>query len=140
MSQYFNAAGKVLWNPSTGVGRLFARSVKAVAPAVELPTGLGTEINDEYEIDLIQFTAFVDALVGRYGSASHLVLRTLIEGVAATGIVLIERAGGAVVPLATPSVTADRHDVAVSTTGLAPVGDLARLRALADQLDAAMPR
>src|SRR5262249_13934117 len=40
-------------SPSTGVARLFARNAEAVAPAVELPTDLGPEFNDDYEIDIV---------------------------------------------------------------------------------------
>lgn len=140
VSQYFQIEDTVLWNPSTGVARLFVLSVEAVAPAVELPSGVGAEFNDEYEIDIVTFAAFVDALVRRYYSSTHMILRTLIEGVAAVGIVMVERAGGSVTGLSERPSTIDPNDVAVFTTGLGEVGDASRLRVLAEELETAMPR
>ncbi len=139
VSQYFQVGDKVLWNPSTGVAWLFARSVEAVASAVELPTGLGAEFNDDYEVDVVTFAAFVDALVRRYRSSTHPILRTLIEGVAAVGIVMVERAGRSVASLSEQPPPIDSNDVAVFTTGLGTVGDTSRLRGLADELERAMP-
>jgi Family of unknown function (DUF6086) len=139
MSQYFQVGTSVLWNPSTGVARLFARQVEAVAPAVDLPTGLGSEAADEYEIDLARFGTFIDALVRRYGTSTHPVLRALIENITAVGIVLVERAGGTVPALTDPPGTVDMRDISMSTAGIGPVGEPARLRALADHLAQAMP-
>jgi hypothetical protein len=92
------------------------------------PTGLGAEFNDDYEIDIVAFAAFVAALVRRYCSSNHLILRTLIEGVAAVGIVMVERAGGCVTGLSERSSTIDPNDVAVFATGLGAVADGSRLR------------
>jgi hypothetical protein len=86
------------------------------------------------------FTRFVDTLVRRYRSSNHPVLRSLIEAVAAVGIVMVERAGGTVPRLTDPGEARDTRDVAVFTTGLGPVGDPARLRCLADDLSRAMAR
>lgn len=140
MSQYFVAEGKTLWNPSNGVAQQFARSVEAIAPTVGLPTGLGPDLNDEYEIEMTLFVGFIDALVRRYCSSTHLILQTLIEGVAAIGIVLTERTGSTVPALSQPVQTIDPHDVAIYASGPGAVGNPARLRALADQCDAAMSR
>ncbi|MFC0033666.1 DUF6086 family protein [Micromonospora chaiyaphumensis] len=134
MSQYFQVGRTVLWNPSNGVAQLFARNVEAVAGAVEVPTGIAPEVNDEYEIDLVAFTAFVDALVRRYRSSTHRILRALIEDVAALGIVMVERGGGTVAALAEPASAFDPRDVAVLTTGFGATGDPRRLRELADEL------
>jgi hypothetical protein len=140
MSQYFQVGTSVLWNPSTGVGRLFAREVEAVAPAVDLPTGLGPEAADEYAVDLATFITFIDALVRRYCSSTHPVLQALIEDVTAVGVVLVERAGGTVPALTDPPAVIEVRDISVSTAGIGPEGDPARLRALADQLAPAMPQ
>lgn len=140
MSQYFQVGDLVLWNPSTGVARLFARHIDAVASAVDLPTGLGSETADEYEIDLATFTAFIDALARRYLSSAHPVLHALMEDVTALGVVLVERAGGAVSALSEPSPAIEMRDISVSAAGPGPVGEPTRLRALADQLARAMPR
>ncbi|MCZ7436550.1 DUF6086 family protein [Micromonospora sp. WMMC241] len=139
MSQYFQAGRTVLWNPATGVARLFARNVEAVAGAVEVPTGIGPEGNDDYEIDLVAFTAFVDALVRRYRTSTHRILRALIEDVAALGIVMVERAGGTVEALTEAASPMDTRDVAVLPSGFGATGDAARLRALADELAPYMP-
>src|SRR5437762_1378506 len=134
MSQSFQAGDSVLWNPSTGVARLFARHVEAVASAVDLPTGLGPEAADAFEIDLATFHTFIDALVRRYCSSTHPILQTLIEDVTALGVVLVERAGGTVAALTNPPDAIEMRDIAVSPAGTRPAGEPARLRALADQL------
>lgn len=93
MSQYFQIGDHVLWNPSTGVARLFIRSAEALAPETGLPTGLGPMESDECEIDLVVFTAFVSALVERYERSNHRILHSLMEGFIATALVLVERGG-----------------------------------------------
>lgn len=140
MSQYFQAADTVLWNPSNGVAQLYVNQLDAIARVVEIPTGLGPQVADEYEIDMPVFTRFVDTLVRRYCSSNHPVLRSLIEAVAVVGIVVVERAGGAVPGLTDPGEARDTRDVAVFTTGPGAVGDPARLRCLADDLSQAMAR
>src|SRR5947207_7506327 len=87
MSQSFQAGDSVLWNPSTGVARLFARHVEAVASAVDVPTGLGPEAADEFEIDLATFNTLIDALVRRYCSSTHPLLHTLIDHLTALDVV-----------------------------------------------------
>jgi hypothetical protein len=140
MSQCFRAGDTVLWNPSNGVAQLFLRNVEAVAPLVDIPTGLGPARADEYEIDVATFTTFVGALVRRYRSSTHPILRSLIEAVTAVGIVLVDRAGGTVPSLAEEPAAMDMTDVAVFTTGFGAGGKSARLRQLADDLSRAMPR
>ncbi|WP_157239843.1 DUF6086 family protein [Catenuloplanes japonicus] len=139
MSQYFQAGAVELWNPATAVARLFARQVEAVAPIAGVPTGLGPEIGDEYDIDLPEFTAFVGALVGRYRTATHPVLRALVEPVAAVGIVLVERAGGSVPELTGPAGAMDERNVVVFADGVGPMGDVELLRRAADEMGRAMP-
>lgn len=98
MSQYFYVGDEVVWNPSNDVGRLFLRSAQALAPDVELGIGISPADHianaDVWAIDLPVFKAFVDALVDRYQSSSHVILRSLIEGFIATALVMIERGGG----------------------------------------------
>jgi hypothetical protein len=129
VSQYFKVGGTTVWNPSNGVGRLFVRSAEALAPVVDLPTGirLGHPGDpDEWVIDMPDFEAFADALVDRYQRSTHLILRSLMEGFIATALVLVERGGGHV-----PSLDTDRgpdlSDVSVTAHGLgarAPAGRL----------------
>jgi hypothetical protein len=119
MSQYFQVGDHVLWNPSNGVAGLFVRSAEALAPLTDLPTGLGPMDNDECEVDMVAFTAFVRALVERYERSNHPILHSLIDGFIATALVLIERGGGKL-----PVVQAsddDWSDVQVNGHSLRPL-------------------
>ncbi|MFI7600651.1 DUF6086 family protein [Actinoplanes sp. NPDC049681] len=138
MSQYFQVGDVVLWNPATRVAQLFLRSSEAIAPLVDLPTGISLVMGDEYDIDLDTFTVFVDALVHRYLSSSHPILRSLLEGFTATAIVLVERAGRSV-PALTETPTRDPRDVSVGPSGIAALGDIEHLRVLAADHAGAMP-
>ncbi|AEV82323.1 hypothetical protein ACWT_1305 [Actinoplanes sp. SE50] len=122
MSQYFEVGDLVLWNPSNGVARLYARTGEAVAPLVELPTGIGPMIADEYEIDLDVFVAFVDALTGYYLGAQHPILRSLMEGFLATSIVMVQRAGREL-PALREQQRPHWWNVSVTTRGVAPTAD-----------------
>jgi hypothetical protein len=138
VSQYFQVDDLILWNPATRVAELFFRTSEALAPTVGLPTGIAPVVADEYEIDLDTFTVFVDALVRRYLSSSHTILRSLLEGFAATAIVMVERAGRHVSAL-DDAPTLDSRDVSVGPAGIAPLGDATRLRALAEEHARVMP-
>ncbi|AQZ68538.1 unnamed protein product [[Actinomadura] parvosata subsp. kistnae] len=92
MSQYYQVGEHVLWNPSNGVSALFLRTAQALAPETGLPTGLGPMENDECQVDLPVFTAFVGALVDRYERSNHPILHALMEGFIATALVLVQRA------------------------------------------------
>lgn len=138
VSQYFQAGDLVLWNPASRVAELFFRTSEAVAPTVGLETGIAPVAADDYEIDLDAFTAFVDALVHRYLSSSHTILRSLLEGFTATALVMVHRAGRHVPALAV-SPALDPRDVQVGPIGIAPLGDAERLRALAEEYARAMP-
>ncbi|MEV6903249.1 DUF6086 family protein [Amycolatopsis sp. NPDC051372] len=126
MSQYFEVGDKTLWNPSNGVGLLF-RSAEAVAPIVELPTGIGPAAADEWAVDLPVFTAFVDALVDRYQRSNHLILRSMVEGFLATAMVLLDCAG-AEIPALGREPGPDVRDISMVGTQ-PPAGKLAELRA-----------
>lgn len=112
MSQYFQVNDLVLWNPSNRVAELFVRTSEAVAPLVDVPTGIGPMRADDYEIDLDVFVAFVDALVAQYLSSSHAILRSLLEGFVATALVMVDRAGRTV-PSLQATATLDPRDVSV---------------------------
>jgi len=137
VSQYFKVNDLVLWNPSNRVAQLFVRSSEAIAPLVGVPTGIEPGRADEYDIDLDEFVAFVNALVQRYLSSSHAIMRSLLEGFAATALVMVERAGRRVSALDDTSEL-DPGDVSVGPTGISPLGDAARLRALAEEHARAM--
>jgi hypothetical protein len=138
VSQYFQVGDLVLWNPASRVAELFFRTSEAIAPTMGLPTGIASVVADEYQIDLDAFTAFTDALVHRYLSSSHTILRSLLEGFTATALVMVERTGRRVPALAdTP--TLDPRDVSVGPAGISPLGDAERLRALAEEHTRSMP-
>jgi hypothetical protein len=139
MSQYFQVDDRVLWNPSSGVSRLFMRTAEALAPEAGLPTGLGPMVDDECEIDLTAFTAFVSALVQRCERSNHPILRSLMEGFIATALVLVQRGG------ATPSVSGGRdeslRDIQVGPHAeRSPSLGVERWAALVAQHAEAMPR
>lgn len=141
MSQFFQVGDQVLWNPSNGVAGLFIRSAEALAPETGLPTGLGPMENDECDVDLATFAAFVSALIRRYERSNHLILHSLMEGFIATALVLVER-GGAELPVSDANNDGWK-DVQVSEHSARPpvgrAGDIARWAALSAQHGRAMP-
>ena len=139
MSQYFQAGGHVLWNPSNAVAELFVRSAEALIPVVNQPSGIAPAINDEYEIDMGAFETFVNALVRQYRSTTHLILRSLLEGFIATALVLVERGSG-VVPALDHAPELDHTDVSAGPGGLGVRGDAGRLMELAAENSQAMSR
>ncbi|MCP2342064.1 DUF6086 family protein [Actinomadura rupiterrae] len=93
MSQYFQTGGRVLWNPATGVARVFLRAAESFATLIGLSSGLGPMQEDECEIGIEAFSAFTDALICCYARSNHVILRSLMEGFTATAIVLVDRSG-----------------------------------------------
>ncbi|MBO0805246.1 MAG: hypothetical protein J2P25_19480 [Nocardiopsaceae bacterium] len=141
MSQVFKVGETTVWNPSNGVGRLFVRSADALAPLVNLPTGIGQAHSgdpDEWAVDMAAFEVFVGALADRYQRSSHVILRSLMEGFIATALVLVERGGGRM-----PSQAADRgpepSDFPVTTHGVGPLAPAGRLSELSAAHSRAMP-
>jgi hypothetical protein len=138
VSQYLVAGSVVLWNPSHRVAQLFFRAGEAISPTVGVATGIAPEESDEYEIDLDTFTVFVDAVVRQYLTVRHPILRSLVEGYAATALVLVQRAGRSVAAL-TETPVPDSRDLSVGPDGPAPLGQVERLLALAAESARAMP-
>jgi len=144
VSQYFEADGETLWNPSNGPGILFARTARAMESIAGVPCGIGVGRwgpgdPDCHGIDLPVFTAFTDALVRRYRSSNHVILRSLMEGFVATAIVMVQRAGGTVAAL-TEEPGENTRDVQVDLDGPpARRPDPDRLTGLAREHSAAMP-
>ncbi|GAA2818536.1 DUF6086 family protein [Crossiella cryophila] len=138
MSQYFKHAGRTLWNPANGVAALFLASAQAASTAVDLPTGLGAMVADECEIDLPVFAALTDAVVRRCRESGHPVLRALLEGFAATAVVLVERAGGNL-PALSAEPGLESRDLSVGPDGVGERAAAERLAALAGDLGRAMP-
>lgn len=124
MSQYFQVGERVLWNPSTGVSQVFVRAADSLSQLVDLPSGLGPMVADECELDIEAFSLFIDRLACRYARTTHVILRSLMEGFVATGMVLVERGGGEL-----PAVRSSSDDPGI-----------AALRELSRRHDRAMPR
>jgi hypothetical protein len=94
MSCLFKTDGKVLWNPSNTVARLFKGQAEAAAVAFDVPSGIGAIIEDECEIELQAFERFLTELVKQYADATHPILRSLTSGLIAISSVLVERTDG----------------------------------------------
>ncbi|MER7772220.1 DUF6086 family protein [Kitasatospora sp. NPDC096140] len=95
MSQYYEMDGETLWNPATGVSRLFLRQVADFEAELGLPSGIGPMTGDESELDAVAFGAFVKALSAWYQGLHHPVLRALSEGFVVAVLALADRAGTA---------------------------------------------
>ncbi|MEV4440960.1 DUF6086 family protein [Streptomyces sp. NPDC049577] len=93
MSQYFQIGDEILWNPSSGVSRIFLRQVAVFEAELGLPSGIGPMEADECQIDPAVFGAFADALLAAHRRTHHAVLLALSEGFVITVLALAERAG-----------------------------------------------
>lgn len=93
MSQYYQAGGVTLWNPSNGASRLFLRQVALFETEVGLPSGIGPMADDEAEVRLAEFELFVGALLAWRSRSRHAIIAALSDGLIATLLVLAERAG-----------------------------------------------
>jgi hypothetical protein len=138
VSKYFHLGARTVWNPSNRVADLFVRTGEAIAPLVDLPTGISPTRAGDYDVDPDTFTAFVDGVTGLYLSSSHAVLRSLLEGFLGTSLVMVARAGRPVPALDEPAAL-DPRDVSVGPGGIGALGDPAALRALAEATARAMP-
>lgn len=92
MSQYYKLGDQTLWNPSNGASRLFMSQVTVYQAEVGLPSGIAPTEADECQLDLIEFAAFVDALLAWHSKTRHAVMATLSEGFVATVLALAEKA------------------------------------------------
>ncbi|MFE2599810.1 DUF6086 family protein [Streptomyces sp. NPDC059396] len=93
MSQYYEMGDRTLWNPSSGVSRLFLRQVALYEAELGVPSGFGPMEADVSRIDPAGFTAFVDALLVRHSKTRNAVMKTLSEGFVVTVLVLAQKAG-----------------------------------------------
>ncbi|MEU0451750.1 DUF6086 family protein [Streptomyces sp. NPDC006129] len=146
MSQYFDMGDETLWNPSNGASRMFRRQVAVFEAELGLSSGIGPMENDECQIDLVTFEAFVNALLAYHRRASHAIVLALSDGFTATVLALAERAG-IEVDWAQLGAAPDGplEDVQVSAvTGMSAPAEggswAAGLREKARELDRRMPR
>ncbi|MEU1827136.1 MULTISPECIES: DUF6086 family protein [Streptomyces] len=96
MSCYFQLAEEDVWNPSNSVAQIFLGQADVLSRSLGEQTGLGPIIEDECEIDFSQFVRFTNSLVKSYQDSNNRSFRSLLSGVIAVSLVLIERGGGAV--------------------------------------------
>ncbi|MFE1595506.1 DUF6086 family protein [Nocardia sp. NPDC058705] len=93
MSQYFEAGGQTVWNPSNGASRLFLRQLRSFEEELGVPSGIGPMEADECEITPAVLEEFVAALLTWRAGTDHAVVQVLSDGFIATVTVIAERAG-----------------------------------------------
>jgi hypothetical protein len=93
LSQYYEFGDETLWNPSSGVSRLFLRQVALFEEEVGLSSGIAPMQEDEAVVSPEVFEAFVSAVLAWRGRTHHVVVQALSDGFIATLVVLAERAG-----------------------------------------------
>ncbi|MEU2154685.1 DUF6086 family protein [Streptomyces sp. NPDC019396] len=92
MSQYFDLGDETLWNPATGVARVFLRHVALFEDELGIASGIGPMVADECQVDPVAYGAFANALLAWHRAHGHTVLVALSEGFVATALALAERA------------------------------------------------
>jgi hypothetical protein len=128
MSQYYQAGDIVLWNPSSGVSRVFLGQVRIFEDELSLASGVGPMEADECQVDVERLRTFAQALLTYRGASNHQILHALTDGFVITVLALAERAGAEVGP---SRFDGRQHDVQVGS-GQAPsveTGDELRQRA-----------
>lgn len=141
LSQYYELDGVTLWNPSSGVSRLFLRQVAVFEEEVGLFSGIGPMESDEAEISLASFEAFVTALLACRGRRRHGVIQALADGLIATCLVLADRAGATPRWPGPAAGDADAaHGIQAQVLGMPGVSWQARVRAEAEALAGFMAR
>nr|WSZ16308.1 DUF6086 family protein [Streptomyces canus] len=97
MSMYFDIGDEMLWNPSSGAGRLFLRQIEVFEAELKLPSGIGQGQYwgdpDTLEVDPAVYAEFVRGLVAWHCRTGHSVILALSEGFVATAVALARRAG-----------------------------------------------
>ncbi|MBU3060683.1 hypothetical protein KO481_03995 [Nocardia sp. NEAU-G5] len=101
MSYVFDVGDVTVWSPSLRVGNLYVRIVSGISEVLEIPTGLHPLASDFYDIDIDVFEHFVRAMFDLYVSASHDILKSMIEGVMLPSLVMLDRAGRGIIPTTT---------------------------------------
>jgi Family of unknown function (DUF6086) len=93
MSCIFQVGETILWNPSNQVATLFLEQAHDFCAFAGVASGLGPIWEDECNINLSEFTVYVENLAVRYQTSKHGVLRALMEGFLSTSLVLLARVG-----------------------------------------------
>ena len=116
MSQYYEADGVTLWNPSNGPSRLFLRQLPLFEAEVGLPSGIGPMVSDAAIVSPASFGEFASALLAWRAQTSHPVLQALSDGFISVCLVLAERAGVELNwPESDPKAVKEARDVEVAS-------------------------
>ncbi|MGW4273372.1 DUF6086 family protein [Streptomyces seoulensis] len=98
MTYSFIIDDDTVWGPANRVGRLYAGMAEAVADVLGLPTGLGEDIGEMFEIDTAQFSAFTQAMLAVRAESSHQYFWILLDSVLPISIAMLRRAGRPATP------------------------------------------
>ncbi|MFB6643787.1 DUF6086 family protein [Streptomyces chartreusis] len=93
MSQYYEVAGRLVWNPGQQTSLLFLGQVRVYESLLAVPSGFGPMESDECPIDPAVFEEFVNTLLDWYDRTGSRVLGSLVEGFLAALLALAERIG-----------------------------------------------
>jgi hypothetical protein len=137
MSQYYRAGDIVLWNPSSGVSRVFLGQVRLFEDELSLASGVGPMEADECAVDIEHFSTFAEALLTYCGASNHQVLHALTDGFVITVLALAERAGAEV---RASRFDCRQHDVQVGSGQASSVETEDELRQRAHAMLPFMPR
>ncbi|GAB2679196.1 DUF6086 family protein [Kribbella swartbergensis] len=137
MSQDYRDGDIVLWNPSSGVSRVFLGQVRLFEGELSLASGVGPMEADECQFDVEHLSTFAQALLTYCGASNHEVLHALTNGFVITVLALAERAGAEVPP---SRFDGGQHDVQAGR-GPAPAAETEdELRQRAHAMLPFMPR
>jgi uncharacterized protein DUF6086 len=115
VSYIFEFQDDVIWSPAMRVGRLLVGFANSLAATVPAPHGLSASAADHYYVDDRQFHRFVEVVDLEYGSG-HPSADGLLRGFRLTSLVLLERMGIDVTPMAGPE---ELHAVIELSTAMA---------------------
>ena len=143
MSQYYGLGEVTLWNPSNGASRLFLRQAALFEEEMGRSSGIGPMRDDEAQISLEVFEAFVHELLAWRRRTHHAVVSALSDGFLATVLVLADRAGIVVGQPYRSSGDTERRDVQAGPSAVSvidPDSWEAGVRDQARELAGFMPR
>jgi hypothetical protein len=115
VSYIFEFQNDVIWSPALRVGRLFVGFADSLATTVPAPTGLSPMAADHYYVDDQQFRRFVEIVDLEY-AIGHPIADGLLRGFRLTSLVLLERMGIDVTPMADDD---DLHAITELSTSMA---------------------
>jgi hypothetical protein len=95
MSMTFSVDGHAVWQPASGVGRLYMAYLTAVENELSLSAGASAAPGDPQDIQLASasFLPFVQRLRQQYTQSNHGVFRGELAPVLFPAIVMLQRAG-----------------------------------------------